>query len=186
MTDQPHHRPEFANAVTYAVMLTITVQGGKRRGTADRRARKVAERLANAAARSQGVVDVSASAGVTVNGEVFGAQPVRFAAANSGTYAEPDRLGRYLDPEHERAVRSLAEENAAAQRRRRADRDRRRSVGCGDTYAISPTDRHCRCVYCQPEDHYQAVQLFARHGPSPLLTNLCLCGTPVATAATGA
>lgn len=139
MTARPHERPEFYNAVTYAVTVAITVEGGKRRGTADRRARKVAERLANSAARTPGVIEVSASAGwTTKDGEVHWPERVRFAEANSGqgTHAAPDKLDRYLDPDHELALRSLAEENAAAEQRRQADRDRRRVAGCRNTHAF--------------------------------------------------
>lgn len=182
MTGQPHERAEFYNAVTYAVTVTVTVQGAKRHGTADGRARKVAERLANAAARIPGVVEVSATAGPTVNGEVTRPERVRFAQANSGqgTYAEPGKLDRYLDPEHERAVQSLCAENAAAEKRRQADRDRRRNTGCTNTYALGPTDwRYCACVYCQPDEHLLAAQAAEEDRPSPFCNHRCVCGTPV-------
>ena len=183
MTEQPHERPEFFNAVTYAVTVTITVEGGRRRGTADRRARKVAERLANAAARTPGVVEVTATAGWTSNGKVPWPERVGFAEANTaqGGHAEVDKLDRYLDPDHEFAMRSLAEENAAAERRRQADRERRRGIGCHNTYALIPTDRrHCKCVYCRPDDHYREIQSIERHGQSPFCTYRCLCGIAVA------
>jgi hypothetical protein len=182
MTARPHDRPEFYNAVTYAVTVTITVEGGKRRGTADRRARKVAERLANTAARTPGVVEVSASAGwTTKDGEVHWPERVRFAEANSGqgTHADPIKLDRYLDPDHELALRSLAEENAAAEQRRQTDRDRRRTAGCRNTYEFARTDRrYCECVYCQPDRHYDAVRAVREGRPCPD-DHRCLCGQPV-------
>jgi hypothetical protein len=148
-------------------------------GTADRRARKVAERLANVAARTPGVVEVQATAGRTLSGEVSWPERVRFAEANSGhgTYADPGRLDRYLDPEHERALRSLAAANAAAEQRRQADRDRRRSVGCHNTYAISTMDhRYCGCVYCQPGDHDGAAEAKRVDPGNPTIERRCVCG----------
>lgn len=178
----PHEDSAFTNAVTYTASITYTVAGGVRRGTADDRARKVAERLANAAARIPVVMEVSATAGWTVNGKVHWPQRVLFGQANSGhgTYGEFAMLDRYVDPERERAVRSLAAANSAAEQRRQADHDRRRSVGCHNTYAFSTTGhRYCRCVYCQPHDH-DAVAEARRADPGiPMIEHLCLCGQAV-------
>jgi hypothetical protein len=58
---RPHERPAFWNSVEYVVAVTFTVAGGARRGTAERRAERVADRLANTA-RAADVVAVSGSA----------------------------------------------------------------------------------------------------------------------------
>jgi hypothetical protein len=63
MAADPHDAPAFYNAVTFTVAVTYTVEGGARFGTADRRARRVAERLANHAARTAGAVEVTAVPG---------------------------------------------------------------------------------------------------------------------------
>ena len=175
----PHEDPAFTNAVTYTASITYTVAGGARHGTADGRARKVAERLANTAARIPGVVEVSASASWTVNGEVHWPQRVHFGQANSGhgTAGEPEKLDRYLDPEHDHAMRSLAAANAAAEQRHQADRERRRAVGCSNSYAMSTIDhRYCRCVYCQPGDHDAAAEAQRVDPGNPMIEHQCVCG----------
>ena len=177
-----HEDPAFTNAVTYTASVTYTVAGGARRGTADGRARKVAERLANSAARMPGVMEVSATAGWTVNGEVHWPQRVHFDQANSGhgTYGKSSKLDRYVDPEHERAVRSLAAANAAAEQRRQVDRDRRRNIACRNIYVISTTDyRYCGCVYCQPGDHDAAAEAQRVDPGNPMIEHRCLCGQSV-------
>jgi hypothetical protein len=182
VTGQPYERPEFTNATTYTVTLTITVEGGKRRDTADRRARKVAERLANTAARIPGVLEISATAGWTSNGKVCWPQQVHFSQANigRGTHDHPDKLDRYLDPIHELAKRSLAAANAAAEQRRNLDRKRRRNAGCHNTWSLINSDRQrCACVYCDPEDHYLAAQYVEHNGPNPFCTYRCVCGVAV-------
>lgn len=180
----PHERPEFTNQATYTVAITYTVTGGARRATADRRAEKVAERLANAACRLGDVVDVTATAGANVNGEIILPKTVRFATANSGhdTHSQPGKLARYLDPDHERALASLAKANADYQARKDADRDRRRQVACANPYGPSAFLEHraCDCVYCRPQEHWWAVE-GEREAPGHWSNeHRCLCGQRVA------
>lgn len=146
-----HETPEFRNAVEYTITLTYVVAGGARHGTADRRARVIASRLADTAARIPSVVDVHARAGPSIDGEPARTEVVRFTAANAGVADVTGRLPRYLDPEHEEALRSLEESNAAYRALRRADEARRAAVGCDNR---SPWDaRYCLCVYCRPMLH---------------------------------
>lgn len=177
---EPHERPEFANSIEYTVTLTYRVAGGKRRDTAQRRAEKVAARLASAAARAAGVVDVTARAGASVNGEVTWTDRVRFEAANTGhaSYRDPSLLDRYLDPEYERALRSLAAADEAARTRRRADQERRMAVGCRNA-TFPNLGRYCHCVYCDPSAHTAPGTAEAH---SPFAEHRCLCGRPVADA----
>lgn len=153
------HEREFAHAGRWTVVVSFTVAGGARRLTAEGRAVKIAARLVSAAARLAGVVEVRAVAGPTSPTEDFvplAPRRVRFDAANSGhgTYWQPKPRDRYLDPEHERALGSLAEANRAAEARRRAEESRRAAVGCANRYAYARTLRReqvlCDCVYCAP------------------------------------
>ena len=179
---EPHQDPRFYNAVEYTVAVTFTVRGGKRHGTADRQARKIAERLANNVARMVGVVEVRANAGPSRDGTITSARPVRFDVANTGhaSYGEPAKLDRYLDPDHELALRSLAAANAAAQEHRRADLKRRLAAGCRNTSQYGSTRTICSCVYCEPDRHYDAVVAVRHGGPSPFIEYRCLCGQSVA------
>ena len=180
---EPHQDPRFYNAVEYTVAVTFTVRGGKRHGTADRQARKIAERLANNAARMVGVVEVRATAGPSREGIITSARQVRFDVANTGhaTYGEPGKLDRFLDPDHELALRSLDVANAAAQEHRRADHKRRLAAGCRNTSQYASTRIICSCVYCEPDRHFDAVAAVRHGGPSPFIGYRCLCGQPVAT-----
>ncbi|WP_052665358.1 hypothetical protein [Nitriliruptor alkaliphilus] len=171
---EAHDDPRFANSATYAVTVTITVAGGARSRTAHRRASKVAERLANTAARAADVVDASAKLGLVVNDEVVWTDAVAFSAANTGhgTYAAPERLFRYLDPDHERALVSREQANARYRQHRDADRKRRQAVGCADANQLGWTDaRPCSCIYCDPVLHL-ALALHGADEGSPR----CLCG----------
>jgi hypothetical protein len=123
MTVQPHERPEVTEAVTYTVALTITVEGGRAAGTGDRRARRVAERLANTAVRTPGVVEVTATAGRSDDGVVAAPERVHFAEANAGDRHAADYLDRFVDPDHEVALRSLSDARANAQDVQRRERD---------------------------------------------------------------
>ena len=118
MNIQSHERLEFTQAVTYTVAITITVEGGRAQGTADRRAAHVAERLANTAVRTPGVVEVTATAGPSRDGTAVSPTTVHFSEANAGRRGlEGDEyLDRFVDPDHEVALRSLAHAKAAAQR----------------------------------------------------------------------
>jgi hypothetical protein len=103
-------------------------------------------------------------------------QRVRFEAANTGRagYADPSLLDRYLDPDHERALRSLAAADEAARTRRDADRDRRLAVSCRNaTPGIS--SRYCGCVYCDTTAHTAPDEGTHWRFAEPR----CLCGTPV-------
>jgi hypothetical protein len=157
-----HEDPRFTNSATYAVTVTITVGGGARSRTAHRRAGKVAERLANAAARAGDVVDARAKLGLVIGDEVVWTDSVAFSAANTGqgTYADPDRLFRYLDPDHERALVSRGAANARYRERQAADRARRRQVGCRNADRAGwQTERWgCGCVYCDPDLHWAITQ----------------------------
>ncbi len=161
-----HERAEFRNAATYTVAVTITVRGGKRPGTAERRARQVAERLANTAARAAGVVEATATAGLTIDGQVPRADRVAFGAANSGhpTAAQPGKLDRYLHPDRDAALRSLAAANGAFRARLDADLARRQAVGCANpNLPLAGYQSGCGCVYCTPVEHIAAAG--DPHGP---------------------
>lgn len=185
MSDRAYQTPAFQHAVEYTVSLRLVIAGGKRRGTAERRGLRVAERLASYAARLADVVEVTGAAGVSHDGQVSFPRPIQFAAANTArsTRERPGTLSRYLDPERDRALRELAADNAAARARKDADRQRRSALGCRNTY--QPTldgERPCECVYCRPEDHLLAFRRLQRGEADSLrvATPRCLCGQPVA------
>ncbi|WP_052665094.1 hypothetical protein [Nitriliruptor alkaliphilus] len=175
-----HETVEFRNSATYTIVLTYTVSGGARVQTARRRAERVAEQIANAASRLGSVVDVRAVAGPAgADGELLWPTPVRFSAANTGEsrHDAPDKLARYLDPDYERALTSLADAHARARARRDADRERRRAIGCANALqAVTPFSRGCNCVYCRPVEHH-AVALSQIDGE-----HWCLCGRYITTA----
>ena len=179
-----HEQPAFANAATYTVAVTYTVAGGARPATAKRHARKLAARLADVAARAARAVEVTAMAGPSRDGQLTWAQPVRFDAANTDptSHTHSERLPRYLDPDHEWALASLADANAAARTRRDADQQRRATVGCRNIHpsGLEPGPRPCRCVYCQPDAHLTARRAPTPPGPFDALR--CLCGAGVAAA----
>ena len=178
---ESHDDPRFYNAVEYTVAVTFTVRGGKRHGTADRQARKIAERLASHAARLVGVVEVHATAGPSRDGQITSPRVVRFDAANTGHALPGERgmLSRYLDPDHELALRLLAAANDTAQERRRVDHKRRLAAGCRNASAYASPRHFCICVYCAPDRHYDAVAAVRTHGHSPFIEYHCLCGEPV-------
>lgn len=183
----PHETPQFRNAAEYTVTITFRVEGGARWQTADRRARKIAERLTNHAARAAQVVEVSAVGGPSQDGKPFAPERIRFSAANSGagSYGEPTKLGRYLDPEFERALASLAEVNAAARAVTEADQQRRQAIGCLNTYQSSSSSlpaARCLCVYCAPGEHEHALRRAEAGQPDPLRSVRCICGRAVAAA----
>lgn len=182
---QPHETPEFRNSAEYTVTVTFRVAGGARWQTAHRHARCIAERLANHAARAAQVVEVTAVGGPSEHGRPFSPGWIRFAAANSGrgTYADPDRLDRYLDPEFERALASLADARATAADQVEADRARRQALGCLNTH--QPSWRRalrCPCAYCSPGEHEHALRQSRAGEPDPLRTPRCVCGRAVTTA----
>jgi hypothetical protein len=171
----PYEVREFTNSVEYTIQLTFVVAGGARWRTAHARARKVAQRLANTAARAKGVVDVRAVAGASHDGELLTSERVCFDAANSGhgTGVDPTRLDRYLDPDHERALASLAEANATARVRRQADFDRRQAIGCANPAGLGPgLARPCRCAYCRPAEHLEVPAAYDAWVDG----GRCLCG----------
>ena len=178
---EPYDDPRFYNAVEHTVAVTFTVRGGKRQGTAGRQARQIAERLANAATRMVGIVEVHATAGPSRDGQITSPRLVRFDAANTGHAlpGEPGKLPRYLDPDHELALRSLATANATAQDRRRADHKRRLAAGCRSASTYVSARTFCACVYCEPDRHYDAVAAFRDSGSSPFIEYRCLCGKSV-------
>lgn len=180
MAGEPHDDAAFANSVTYTVKVTMTVRGGVRRDTADRRARRVAERVADAAARAKDVVEATAVAGPSRDGEILWPNRVHFPAANTGRDAlgEVGKLDRYLDPDHELALRSLSAARRRQQAHREADRRRRAAVGCRNTLSGVWDEPRCRCVYCEPDDHYVARQLFANTDPTACGPPPCVCGQP--------
>jgi hypothetical protein len=176
---EPHRDPRFTNSATYRIEVTVTVAGGARPATAHRRVVRVAERLANAAARDADVVDATVTLGPMSAGHgPAWTSPVSFAAANTGPAAdgEPPRLARYLDPDHERAIESLSSANAAYRRRCDTDRERRLEVGCANpNRALGHMGwRACRCVYCEPHRHFELAVHPADGSPV-----LCRCGTAV-------
>lgn len=178
----PHETPAFRNSVEYTVAITFRVEGGARQQTARRRAETIAERLANAASRAAHVVEVTATAGPSRDGTVDFSERVRFSAANTGrgTSVEPDRLDRYLDPEFELALASLAEAKAQDTALREADRERRRSLGCLNAFRVGSEDvARCACVYCAPDDHEHQLWLAQAGQVNVLRPPHCICGRPV-------
>jgi hypothetical protein len=182
----PHETRKFTNSVEYTIQLTFVVAGGARWQSAHARARRIAERLANTAARAKGVVDVRAVAGTSHDGQLLTPERVCFEAANSrhGTGADPSKLDRYLDPDHERALASLADANAAARARRQADFDRRCAIGCSNPAGLGPgLARPCRCAYCRPQEHLEVRDAETRDPWAD--GGRCLCGRPCASPAFG-
>jgi hypothetical protein len=176
---EPHRDPRFTNSATYRIEVTVTVAGGARPATAHRRAVRVAERLANAAARAADVVDATVQFGpMSASGGPAWTDPVHFAAANTGpaSNGEPPMLARYLDPDHERAIESLTAANATYRHRCDTDRERRLEVGCvNPNRALGHVAwRACWCVYCDPLRHLE-LAVHPADGP-PVL---CRCGTAV-------
>lgn len=179
----PHETNEFVNSTEYTVAITFRVEGGALGPTALRRARKIAERLANHAARAAQVVEVTAVGGVSTEGKQLASERIRFAAANTGrgTYADPTLRDRYLDPEFERALRSLADAKAAAREATEADRQRRQDLGCLNTnWSSARPATRCLCVYCSPVAHEHGLRLADAGTPDPLTTPRCICGRGVA------
>lgn len=181
MTEQPHDTPAFQHAAEYTIAVTFVVAGGKRPRTADQRAHRVFEQIANYTARLGHVVEVTAAGGASTDGTVTWPTPVRFAAANSGpTAVGSDKLARYVDCERDRALSSLAEANAVQRARRETDRQRRTAVSCHNTnQPFLDGDRRCRCVYCDPEAHLLAIRAAQRGDPDRFVEHRCLCGRPV-------
>ncbi len=176
-----HERAEFRNAATYTVAVTITVRGGKRPGTAERRARQVAERLANTAARAADVVEATATAAPLSSVEAVDPRRVLFGEANTGrgTTAEPDKLDRYLDPDHELALRSLEQANTAHRDYQQADVARRQALECRNpNHALGLREHLCGCVYCQPREHAAAIH--DPGGADRFAEHRCPCGQSVA------
>jgi len=177
---RPHETNQFRNAVEYTVQVTFVVAGGARWRTAYGRARRVAERLANTAARTSHVLEVTAVAGPSRDGQLASSQPIFFAAANAGhaTSADPTTRSRYLDPGYQRALASLAAANAGEQARQQAVLARRCAVGCANP---SQTSWHspppCGCVYCRSRAHLEQRDHAAGHRQAP---PRCWCGRPVA------
>ena len=183
MSQRPYDTPAFQHAAEYTITLTFVVAGGKRRGTAERHAKRVAERLANHAARLADVVEVVAVGGVSYDGKPHAPYPIRFAAANTGPARPGDgRLARYVDPERDRALRALKADNAEAKAREDADRRRRTALGCRNAHrSMFLGQTHCACAYCRPEDHLTALRR-AEHGDDDhrFVRPRCLCGQRVA------
>jgi hypothetical protein len=177
----PHEDPRFFHSVEYTVTLRLRIAGGARFGTADRWGRQVAEKLANAAARMRHVVEVTVTAGESHDGELRQAFPVYFAEANTGPdpRTQPGKLARYVDPDHERALESLAAANAAYRARQHTDRARRRDAGCASPSVPPGGFNPCHCVYCDPGAH-DAADTAARIDPdNPYIEYRCVCGLPV-------
>jgi hypothetical protein len=175
---EAHEDPRFYHAVTYTIAITVTVAGGARWDTSWRRADRLAERLASAAARAKDAVEVTAVAGASHDGEILMPRRVSFAGGNTGL-GSGRKLSRYLDPDHERALASLAAANARYRAKQQADRDRRTAVGCANVYrGGSLPERPCPCVYCEPEDHELGLRQAERFG-SHMFGHRCLCGVGV-------
>lgn len=170
-----YERSEFRNAVSWTVTITFVVAGGARADTARGRAEKVAGRIVSAAARLAGVVEVRAVAGPSSGREEFtplAPRRVVFDAANTGR-------DRYLDPDRERALASLAEANAAYRSRERADDQRRRELGCVNTgrSRSDPLRLSCECVYCAPAQFLAGLTTpYPDASPHPIDRPRCVCG----------
>ena len=172
---RPYETREFRNSVESTVAITFVVAGGACWQTAYRRARRIAERLANTAARAKGVVEVRAVAGASRKGEITASERVCFDAANSGRAGstEPPKLDRYLDSDHERGLVALAQDRTEARARIEADRQRRDAVGCANPWQNwSELARYCGCIYCQPSVHLAERD----HPRSSVEPSRCACG----------
>lgn len=175
----PHETPKCQNSVEYTVAVTFWVEGGARWQTAYGRADRMAERLANYATRAAHVVEVHAVGGPSTYGQIVSSDRIRFSQANAGlgTYGDRSKRDRWIDPEFQRALDSLAEANAQARARRNADRDRRQALGCANAYRLGyESPRQCACVYCVPARH-----LDSRTGLTSglqFLSSRCICGRP--------
>ena len=178
----PHEEPAFTNSVTYTASITYTVRGGARPGTADRHALRIAEQLANAAARFASVAEVAGTAGRSWKGEVSRPTRLRFAAANTGTadVAEAGTLDRYLDPDYQRARRSLEAANTAYREHKAVDRQRRTAVNCRNANALTAHEQYCTCVYCEPGQHQVAIEAERIDPGNQMIEHRCLCGQAVA------
>lgn len=183
MTPQPHETPEFQHAAEFTIAVTFVVAGGKRSRTANQRAQRIFEQIANSAARLGHIVEVTAVGGPSHKSKITWPSPIAFSAANTDPLpvGKPTQFHRYLDPD--RALRSLAEVNAAQRARKEADRQRRLAVGCPNAHpSVLDGPRRCRCVYCDPEAHLLALRAARRGEPDRLLETRCLCGQGVAMA----
>jgi hypothetical protein len=178
-----HKDPRFTNSVEYTVTLRLRIAGGVKERTAQRWAQQAAQRLTGAAARLRHVVEVTATYGYTDGeGEVTWPRPVYFGEANSGPTSpgDPVLLSRYVDPDHQRALASLAAVNAAHRERRSADLARRSEVGCRNALPLITAPRVCDCVYCDTPGHAAAEGNERAHPGNPHNEPRCVCGQPVA------
>lgn len=178
----PHETDAFRNSDEYTISITFRVEGAARWQTAQRRAQRIAERLANHAARAAHVVEVTAVGGASHDGQPAMPRRICFDEANTGrgTNAEPDKLDRYLDPTFRRALDSLATANAASRARAAADRARRRDLDCRNAEATGMSDEvACPCLYCSPRGHDLTDRLDqSATSPTQALVR-CPCGDTV-------
>jgi hypothetical protein len=178
--ERPWERHEWVNQARWTVVVSYTVAGGARRGTAADRAARLAARLASAVARMAGVVEVTA-----VAGEASASEPWRPLAPERVTFdgANSDRLGsggfaRWVDAEHERTRLALAAHERAYVARRNADNRRRVAVGCRNAspWSFEPS-RSCDCVYCFPAQHVGSLaRPYPDRSPHPIDRPRCVCG----------
>lgn len=111
----PHEAPAFRHAARYTVCLTLLVQGGARPQTAHGRAQRLAERLANTAARAAHVLEITGLVGPSRDEKIASPRRIHFAQATTGraTYGEPHKRDRYRHPGLEEALTSLEDARAA-------------------------------------------------------------------------
>lgn len=76
MTEQPHDTPAFQHAAEYTIAVTFVVAGGKRPRTADHRAHRVGEQIANYTAPWAKSVEVTAAGGASTHGTVTWPTPI--------------------------------------------------------------------------------------------------------------
>lgn len=152
--------PALRHACSWQVTITYTVEAGARPATGWARAERLARRLANAAARSSGVLEVSAASGP------WGSKPalrrLQFEAANAGcgSYAQPELLDRYFDPDWQRDRKAVRTAEQRSRDASNADARRRSDLGCRNVArAASEPVRFCGCCYCDPADHLAAARL---------------------------
>jgi hypothetical protein len=166
-----HEDDRFRNAATVTVAITFIVAGAARIGTARHRARRIAARLADTTVRGADVVQVHAVIG---RSDSASSLPLSFASTNTALDPAGTTGRRWIDPDHERAVRSLAAADAVGRIRATAEANRRLAVGCGNRTVLS-RNPSCPCVYCRPAEHLHARtdDPIAHETPS-----MCLCGRP--------
>lgn len=101
---------------------------------------------------------------------------LQFEAANAGcgSYAQPDVLDRYVDPDWQRNLDAVRDAEQRLRDLSAADRRRRMELGCRNAgRTASEPVRFCGCCYCDPVDQLAAARLAVIDDS---LKDACPCG----------